>query len=260
MGYNSDGKLTNSAGLTIAGTLDQGQQSQDDAKYRQPTEEAWQACGGCRFFLRDPAGAELGTCQAVSGAIAWFGTCIYYVSASDAVFEAFQQAAQAFAAPVFMRAVETSKSRRLKPAVVTKHKDGSQSRFIPIIKVDDMEHIIYGIVYEPDVEDAHGEFARKTTIRKAAHDFLSEFGEVNLMHTVPLGKRQVSVIESFIAPVSFEVNGDFIQKGSWVLAAKVHDEDIWELIVSGELTGWSLEGHAEYGEEVERIEPEAASA
>ncbi|MGQ7174092.1 XkdF-like putative serine protease domain-containing protein, partial [Escherichia sp. R-CC3] len=42
-----------------------------------------------------------------------------------------------------------------------------------MIKSDDEEkRLVYGIVYEPDTLDAHGDFTDAETIEKAAHEFM----------------------------------------------------------------------------------------
>lgn len=120
-------------------------------------------------------------------------------------------------------------------------------RTFPIFKAEE-ERRIAGVVYAPEEVDAHGDFARSETILKAAELFMMEFGSINLMHSVPVEKRDVSITQSFVAPVDFEQGGQKIKRGSWVLVAKVHNDEIWNSIKSGELTGWSLEGFAEFDE------------
>ncbi len=56
--------------------------SKTEAKYVEPTNEARQACGACRFYIRD-AHSERGLCQVVMGGIAWFGTCDFYIGAAE---------------------------------------------------------------------------------------------------------------------------------------------------------------------------------
>lgn len=80
-----------------------------------------------------------------------------------------------------------------------------------IAKADDAQRLVYGIVYEPNVADAH-------EIDKQ-HDFQSGVGEV---------------VESYIAPSDFEMSDEVIKKGSWVLVTKASDE-IWEQIQKGEI-------------------------
>lgn len=43
-----------------------------------------------------------------------------------------------------------------------------------IAKADDVQRLVYGIVYEPNVADAHGDFMTPEEIEKAAHGFLKD--------------------------------------------------------------------------------------
>ncbi len=118
-----------------------------------------------------------------------------------------------------------------------------------LVKEDDAQQIVYGIVYEPDVEDAHGDFMTAAEIEKAAHIFMKEYQQIDKQHdfTSEVGK----VIESYIAPADFEIGGQHVTKGSWVMAVKVEDE-MWTSIQKGEFTGFSLAGMAEL---IERSAP-----
>lgn len=118
-----------------------------------------------------------------------------------------------------------------------------------IVKKDESQQIVYGIVYEPDVEDAHGDFMTAAEIEKAAHIFMKEYQNIDKQHDFEseVGK----VIESYIAPADFEIGGQQVTKGSWVMAVKVEDE-MWGLIQKGEFTGFSLAGMAEL---IERAAP-----
>lgn len=58
------------------------QYSKTEAKYIEPSPNGRTACGACRFYLRSPI-EERGLCQAVMGGIAWFGTCDFYIGASE---------------------------------------------------------------------------------------------------------------------------------------------------------------------------------
>lgn len=118
-----------------------------------------------------------------------------------------------------------------------------------LVKEDDPQQIVYGIVYEPNVEDAHGDFMTAAEIEKAAHIFMKEYQQIDKQHdfTSEVGK----VIESYIAPADFEIGGQEVTKGSWVMAVKVEDE-MWTSIQKGEFTGFSLAGMAEL---IERSAP-----
>lgn len=111
-----------------------------------------------------------------------------------------------------------------------------------ITKADDAEQLVYGVVYEPNIEDAHGDFMVQEEIEKAAHTFLKEYRNMDTQHDFKSGVGEV--VESYIAPEDFVVGTETITKGSWVMVTKASDE-IWEQIQKGEITGYSMAGTAE---------------
>ena len=114
-----------------------------------------------------------------------------------------------------------------------------------LTKADDPQKLVYGVVYEPDVEDVHGDFMDAETIEKAAHGFMEDYQQIDKQHdfTTNAGK----VVESYVAPVDMTVGETIITKGTWVLVTKATDE-MWESIQKGEFTGYSLAGQAEVQE------------
>lgn len=118
-----------------------------------------------------------------------------------------------------------------------------------VTKADDPQKLVYGVVYEPEIEDSHGDYMEADTIEKAAHGFMENFQQIDKQHdfTTNAGK----VVESYVAPVDMTFDDDEkITKGSWVLVTKATDE-MWESIQKGEFTGYSLAGSAEV-EEVQK--------
>ena len=111
-----------------------------------------------------------------------------------------------------------------------------------IAKEADEQKLVYGIVYEPDTVDAHGDFMTAAEIEKAAHGFLKDAREIDKQHDFQGGVGEV--VESYVAPADFEMNGEVIKKGSWVLVTKA-SEEVWEQIKKGEITGSSMAGTAE---------------
>jgi len=112
----------------------------------------------------------------------------------------------------------------------------------PVDKADKDEHIVCGVVYEPDVVDAQGDKANEAEIRKAAHQFMEKVQTFRVNHE---GKKvRVKVLESYLAPMDFTVVNKSIKKGSWVLTVRVLDKKIWETVKSGDLTGFSMAGYA----------------
>lgn len=104
------------------------------------------------------------------------------------------------------------------------------------------ERKVYGLVYAPDVVDAHGDYTDADTLERAAHDFMLNYQKMDVQHNFEEGAGKV--VESFIAPETFTINGEEILKGSWVLVS-IASEEVWEAIKKGEITGYSLYGTAE---------------
>jgi hypothetical protein len=111
------------------------------------------------------------------------------------------------------------------------------------VKADEEQGLLYGVVYEPDVEDAQGDQANAAEIEKACHSFLLNRGVIKVEHDGP--PQPVVPVESFIAPVAFKLGSERIKKGTWVLVSKIFDDAIKEAVKSGEITGYSMAGGAD---------------
>ncbi|WP_426332684.1 XkdF-like putative serine protease domain-containing protein [Paenibacillus silvae] len=120
-------------------------------------------------------------------------------------------------------------------------KDAIQKK-VQIAKVDDTKHIVIGVVYQPDVEDAHGDMMDAVEIEKAAHLFMENQHTYNIDKQHDLDADKGYVVESYIAPCDMEIGDQIIAKGSWVAGVKVTDDDTWEDIQKGEITGFSMWG------------------
>ncbi|ENL8761310.1 hypothetical protein AB6J05_001065 [Listeria monocytogenes] len=116
------------------------------------------------------------------------------------------------------------------------------------VNKEDSKQLVYGLVYEPDVEDAHGDFMKAEEIEKAAHQFMKDARNIDKQHDFNAGVGEV--VESYIAPTDFSISDQVITKGSWVMATKASDA-IWESIRKGEITGYSMAGIAEVVEQPE---------
>jgi hypothetical protein len=118
---------------------------------------------------------------------------------------------------------------------------------IPLSKSSLINGLVYGVVYEPMTKDSHGDWTSDFEIENAAHNFLpkalskgnTSWTDINHKDEV----NEVEVVESYIAQVNFNFpNGEPVKKGSWVLVARVNNEDLRKSIEDGEITGYSLEG------------------
>lgn len=128
--------------------------------------------------------------------------------------------------------------------------DGGQAQFSAlgkILKVDAETHYVTGIVYEPLVEDAHGNFMTESEIRKAAYWFAKNGDKVDLQHSFEQVDG-VAVVENYVAPSDMEIDGAPIIKGTWLMTVEVENADVWEKVQKGEVTGFSMGGIGKYSE------------
>ncbi len=130
---------------------------------------------------------------------------------------------------------------KLDPARWKKAADESLDLVIKILNTSAPQGLFYGVVYSPGEVDTQGDFTSADEIEKAAHDFLPN-AVMNIHHSQDL--QDVQVVESYIAPVDFNIDGQTIRKGSWVLVTRVLNEALKDAILKGEITGYSLEGTA----------------
>lgn len=127
-------------------------------------------------------------------------------------------------------------------AIIKEEGKESLQKEIRIAKADNAKQIVYGLVYEPDAEDAHDDTMTAEEIEKAAHGFMERQNTYNIDKQHDLDADKGYVVESYIAPVDMELGDQEIKKGSWVAGVKVTDADTWEQIEKGEITGFSMWG------------------
>lgn len=132
-----------------------------------------------------------------------------------------------------------------------KKENGGKAAFTTygrIVKADADNHYVTGIVYEPMEEDSHGNFMTEEEITKAAYWFAKNGDKVDLQHSFePLDGA--TVVENWIAKADFEIDGEAIQRGTWLMTVEVTDESVWEGIEKGDITGFSMGGLGNYSEE-----------
>jgi hypothetical protein len=117
-------------------------------------------------------------------------------------------------------------------------KSDDLSAGISIKKADQEQQVVFGEVYAPGFPDSQGDFMTAETIREMAYGFMQKSGlnKIDMNHSQQ--ECGAYVVESFIAG---DDDPTFIP-GSWVVGVKVPDPQIWGLVKSGELNGFSLDG------------------
>lgn len=117
-----------------------------------------------------------------------------------------------------------------------------------LLKTDDWS-VVYSVVAEPGWRENAGagspgestedEWADEDEIRSAAHRFMKNGALVNEMHRSlePYGR----VVENFVAQSDFEVDGELVKAGSWVIGIEPSEQGRAK-IEAGEFTGVSIQG------------------
>lgn len=139
--------------------------------------------------------------------------------------------------------------------LVTKQENG-QAQFSTtarIVKVDDASHYITGIVYEPLAEDAHGNFMTEPEIRKAAYWFAKNGDSVDLQHSFEKAEG-LSVVENYVAPCDMTIGETPVVKGAWIITVECANDEVWQAVQKGELTGFSMGGVGKYSEEETQLD------
>jgi len=142
------------------------------------------------------------------------------------------------------------KAANMRTFLLTKAEEGKKpfATYGRIVKSDAETHWVTGVVYEPMVEDAHGNFMTEDEIIKAAYWFAKNGDKVDLQHSFePL--QNACVVESWIAKADFQIGEQSVKKGTWLMTMEITDDDIWSAIEKGEFTGFSMGGVGNYSEE-----------
>lgn len=124
------------------------------------------------------------------------------------------------------------------------HKSFEETKFL---KVDDEQRIVYGwasVVTEDGepVVDTQGDVIAPAEMEKMANDFMEDVRMAKAMHD---GDGIGEVIHSL--PLTAELAkalGIESDLEGWIIGMKIHDDDAWAKIKSGEYAGFSIGGKA----------------
>lgn len=142
------------------------------------------------------------------------------------------------------------KAANKKQFLITKSKDGNAnfSTYGRILKADTNSHYVTGIVYEPMVEDTQGNYMTEEEITKAVYWFAKNGNQVDLQHCFNKCDG-ADVVESYVAKCDMEIEGQPIKKGTWLMTMEISDDDVWDSIQKGDITGFSMGGVGVYSTE-----------
>ncbi len=94
------------------------------------------------------------------------------------------------------------------------------------------------VVMAPDEVDLHGDTVTEEEIRKACFNFNKYCRQPNLYHICKTTSFEFA--ESYVAPADFELNGIAVKKGTWLATIQVNDNDLWQMVKDGDISGLSI--------------------
>ncbi len=119
-------------------------------------------------------------------------------------------------------------------------------------KTDKFRKLVYGIFLESGVVDTQKDIESSAEIEKAAHRYMIRLWQsekpdmIGAEHSYSIPRAVI--VESFIAPIDFwypESPQDaehLVKAGSWVVAALIENDDEFAKVLSGDYTGFSIQG------------------
>ena len=120
-------------------------------------------------------------------------------------------------------------------------------REFDIVRKDEEKQIVYGVVLEPETEDAQEDIVPIAEVEKACHRFAIKYAkgvaQMGLDHDVVVDRANAPLVENFIAPVDYAQGEKVVRKGSWVIGVHIPDKDLWGSVKDGTQTGYSISGH-----------------
>jgi len=109
------------------------------------------------------------------------------------------------------------------------------------------ERYIKGVVLEPTIgkdvlnPDTDNDVYTEGDVRFAAHWFAEHGWRMKIQHQIA-SERDIVILENTITDVEYKLNGEVVHKGSWLMANRVYNEEIWQMIKDGRITGFSIGG------------------
>lgn len=121
----------------------------------------------------------------------------------------------------------------------------TEKRAAKIMKMDDEARIVWGwasvvSINEKPLVDRQGDIISPEVMTKAADRFMADVRTAKAMHA---GDKIGEVIHSFpITKALGEALGVYSELEGWIVAMKVHDDEVWNMVKSGELAAFSIGG------------------
>lgn len=106
------------------------------------------------------------------------------------------------------------------------------------------ERFVLGVVLEPETKDSQSDIYSHDEVRKAAHEYMEKAGNLGKQHS-ELANDKMKILETYIAPADFELDGEKVQKGTWLMGIRIINDELWGAVKKGDFTGFSIGGSAQ---------------
>lgn len=104
-------------------------------------------------------------------------------------------------------------------------------------EVVDWERVVFAEILVPETPNVYNDYWTREAVKEAAYGFMKNGFGIDINHDNVDRTGDVYVVESFIAR---DGDPDFIS-GSWVVAMKIENDEIWQAILDGDINGYSYE-------------------
>ena len=174
------------------------------------------------------------------------GQAVYMPAESHEAYLAYYEQGEAAEEPE-TPSVDRIEALRVIVAEVIGKKSMTKNIEGKILKTDDEQRMVYGwasVVTEKGepVVDRQGDVIEADTLVKAVNEFMEHVRVGKAMHT---GEQVGTVVHSL--PITKEIGealGIQSDREGWVVAYKVFDDSVWNMVKSGELAAFSIGGRA----------------
>lgn len=118
------------------------------------------------------------------------------------------------------------------------------TEYLEVLKdFDEEKREVTGVVLTPEKPDLHNDYISKEEVAKACDNFNKNCMVANINHEVNVSKDFVEFTKSFITPIDCKIGDKDVPEGSWVMVAKVHDDDVWSICKDRGINGFSIGGY-----------------
>jgi len=107
--------------------------------------------------------------------------------------------------------------------------------------LDDEQRKATFVVLAPEEVDGHGDIYSYEAVSEGKDSFEENCMKCNLEHLIMVGDEVCKITESYLSPVDFQLDEQFIKKGTWLQTWKFNSEELWQQVKDGHFTGLSVQ-------------------